>query len=235
MCRCRGWYVGDGVDHCGPPEERHEEPRLNAHIPRRGGQPCGHHVCDVNAECMPSPSGGSECVCKAGYHGNGVSCESLTDEEEEVPRTQAPDETIAGYHGNGISCESLTDEEEEAPRTQAPDETIGKVCRAHEECSEHGSCTYSRTLGYYHCTCTEPYVGNGVECTLKEQQEREREEQQGCDRLRNCDQNAQCVYDSHNRVYRCECYEGFAGDGKTCVQIHAGGRPWEGPQGAPGG
>lgn len=21
VCRCRGWYVGDGVTHCGPPEE----------------------------------------------------------------------------------------------------------------------------------------------------------------------------------------------------------------------
>ncbi|KAK6756777.1 hypothetical protein RB195_014916 [Necator americanus] len=203
QCKCRGWYVGDGVDHCGPPQEqRHEEPRLNANIPMRGGQPCGQHVCDVNAECMPSPSGGSECVCKAGYHGNGISCESLSDDEEEV-------------------------------KTQVPEETVGKVCRAHEECSEHGSCSYSRTLGYYHCTCTKPYVGNGVECTLKHEGAQEREEQQGCDRLRNCDQNAQCVYDSHNRIYRCECYEGYAGDGKTCVQIHTGRQQWEGGEKQP--
>ncbi|ETN85095.1 EGF-like domain protein, partial [Necator americanus] len=203
QCKCRGWYVGDGVDHCGPPQEqRHEEPRLNANIPMRGGQPCGQHVCDVNAECMPSPSGGSECVCKAGYHGNGISCESLSDDEEEV-------------------------------KTQVPQETVGKVCRAHEECSEHGSCSYSRTLGYYHCTCTKPYVGNGVECTLKHEGAQEREEQQGCDRLRNCDQNAQCVYDSHNRIYRCECYEGYAGDGKTCVQIHTGRQQWEGGEKQP--
>ncbi|KIH62770.1 hypothetical protein ANCDUO_06942 [Ancylostoma duodenale] len=43
-----------------------------------------------------------------------------------------------------------------------------KVCRAHEECSEHGTCSYSRTLGYYQCTCKEPYVGNGVECSLQQ-------------------------------------------------------------------
>lgn len=50
----------------------------------------------------------------------------------------------------------------------------GKVCRAHEECSEHGICSYSKTLGYYHCTCKEPYVGNGVECTIQEDGAQER-------------------------------------------------------------
>ncbi|EPB68838.1 G2F domain protein [Ancylostoma ceylanicum] len=62
QCRCRGWYVGNGVDHCGPPEEQHHEDlRLNANIPQRSGQPCGHHVCDRYAECMPSPGGGVSC------------------------------------------------------------------------------------------------------------------------------------------------------------------------------
>ncbi|RCN31473.1 EGF-like domain protein [Ancylostoma caninum] len=127
----------------------------------------------------------------------------------------------AGYHGNGISCESLSDVEDHDQRTKAPEGSIGKVCRAHEECSEHGTCSYSRTLGYYHCICKEPYVGNGVECSLQQGTDR-REEQQGCDILRDCDQNAQCVYDSSNRIYRCECYQGYAGDGKICVQIHSG-------------
>ncbi|WKY13835.1 hypothetical protein Q1695_004571 [Nippostrongylus brasiliensis] len=200
QCRCRGWYTGDGVDHCGPPQEqeRREEPRLNANIPQRGAQPCGSSVCDVNAECMPAPSGGSECVCKAGFAGNGINCESLTDDEE---------------------------------RESVPEETVGKVCRGHEECSEHGSCTYSRTLGYYHCSCTEPYVGNGIECSLR--QEGTDGEQQGCDRLRNCDENAQCVFDSYNRVHRCECYEGYAGDGTTCVKIHTGTSQWEGEPARP--
>lgn len=35
-----------------------ERPRVNANIPERGGKPCGQHVCDVNAECMPARDGG---------------------------------------------------------------------------------------------------------------------------------------------------------------------------------
>ncbi|KAK5985178.1 NIDogen (Basement membrane protein) [Trichostrongylus colubriformis] len=261
VCRCRGWYTGDGVKHCGPPgehrreesrpeqprregerreesrpeqprreeerreesrpeqprreEERREEPRFeeprrqeDRHEERpdqRAGRPCGHHICDTNADCMPSPSGGSECVCRAGYAGNGINCESLED-----------------------------DDTEERRRPAVQEETVGKVCRAHEECSSHGSCAYSRTLGYYHCVCTEPYVGNGIECTLPgSERTEEREEPQGCDRLRNCDENAQCVYDSHNRIHRCECYEGYAGDGTTCVKIHTEGTQYERPQARP--
>ncbi|KAK6023010.1 EGF-like domain protein [Ostertagia ostertagi] len=59
------------------------------------------------------------------------------------------------------------------------------------------------------------------------------EEPQGCDRLRNCDENAQCVYDSHNRIHRCECYEGYAGDGTTCVKIHTEGTQGERPPARP--
>ncbi|XGW06087.1 hypothetical protein V3C99_016431 [Haemonchus contortus] len=226
QCRCRGWYTGDGVDHCGPPQEpRREEPRREEgrreeerrEEPRReerphpgtyegAGRPCGHHICHANAECMPSPSGGSECVCRAGYAGNGISCESLDDAGEEERHTPVQE---------GI---------------------VGKVCRAHEECSVHGSCSYSRTLGYYHCACTEPYVGNGVECALpgaETTEERGSEVAQGCDRLRNCDENAQCVYDSHNRLHRCECYEGYAGDGMTCVKIHTQETQWDRQQAHP--
>ncbi|KJH50181.1 G2F domain protein [Dictyocaulus viviparus] len=218
QCRCRGWYTGDGVNHCGPPEEqRRDEKRLSDNVPQRQVTTCGQHVCDMNAECMPSSSGGTECVCKLGYVGNGVTCESLTVEDVVNPES-------------------------------VPDENIGKVCRAHEECSEHGGCVYSDTLGYYHCVCRDPYEGNGIECTLKS---REDKGEQGCDQLRNCDQNAQCVYDSHNSGspswegekvhhqrcrdstdchqyghcvvggdsgYVCECLPGYRGDGiQQCV------------------
>ncbi|KAJ1346639.1 hypothetical protein KIN20_001510 [Parelaphostrongylus tenuis] len=197
-CRCRGWYTGDGVNHCGPPEEapRRENEQRN----EQRGNLCGEHVCDVNADCMPSPSGGLECVCKAGFVGNGVICESLT--IEDFPDRRGP-----------IS-----------------EGTLEKACRAHEECSEHGSCTYSDTLGHYHCVCTEPYEGDGIECRLKDDNTKK---QPGCDQLRNCDQNAQCVYDSHNRIYRCECHDGYAGDGMTCVKIHSGSSPREGEQARP--
>lgn len=33
-----------------------------------------------------------------------------------------------------------------------------------------------------------------------------------------CHDDAQCVYDSDNDEYRCECNEGYSGDGENCEQ-----------------
>ncbi|VDM28572.1 unnamed protein product [Toxocara canis] len=75
-CRCRGWYVGDGVRHCGPPGEQPQSVITDtAQRQDNTGNLCGGYTCDTNADCMPAPRGGDECVCRAGYHGNGVQCE----------------------------------------------------------------------------------------------------------------------------------------------------------------
>ncbi|CAL2045201.1 unnamed protein product [Caenorhabditis brenneri] len=190
-CKCRGWYVGDGVNHCGPPEEN--KPKHNANIPQRGGQICGSYVCDVNAECMPEPSGGSECVCKAGFNGNGVTCESLLDDR------------------HAHSSHNRHEQQQQSG-------SLGKVCRSHDECSEHGSCAYHHSLGYYQCACTEPYVGNGVDCTLPGSSSSASDV--GCDVTRDCSEFADCVYErtSTGATFRCVCQSGYTGDGKYCMQ-----------------
>ncbi|CAP29096.2 Protein CBR-NID-1 [Caenorhabditis briggsae] len=190
-CKCRGWYVGDGVNHCGPPEEN--KPKHNAHIPQNRGQACGSYVCDVNAECMPEPSGGSECVCKAGFSGNGITCESLLEDRH---------------------AHSSHNRHEQQQQTGS----LGKVCRSHEECSEHGSCAYHHNLGYYQCACTEPYVGNGVDCTLPGSSASASD--LGCDVTRDCSEFADCVYErsSTGATFRCVCQSGYTGDGKYCMQ-----------------
>ncbi|CAB3397791.1 unnamed protein product [Caenorhabditis bovis] len=188
-CKCRGWYVGDGVHHCGPPNE---QPKHNANIPQRGGHACGSHVCDENAECMPEPSGGSECVCRAGYSGNGIVCESLLDDTRSAQR-QNQRQQNAG--------------------------TLGTVCRSHEECSEHGSCAYHSSLGYYQCACTEPYVGNGVDCALPGAVSVASEA--GCDVTKDCSEFADCVFERNSDGvirFKCVCQAGYTGDGKYCMQ-----------------
>ncbi|KAF8381850.1 nid-1 [Pristionchus pacificus] len=271
VCRCRGWYVGDGVTHCGPPEEmpshhqsvanpetagEEDEGRRRAllgHQPSHGGvRPCGSYICSEHAECMPSPDGGSECVCRSGFAGNGIYCESLSGDEEG---------------------------EDTAPQLA----TLSKVCRVHEDCHEHASCAYSVVSGIWKCECTPPYKGDGISCAAFDQEltpvhgghgvtarpgcdvtndcsehadcvfERTPEGQDqfkcvcrssfygdgwrctqidlgganlplppvrnpGCDTLRNCHAEAQCVFDSHNDRYACECRPGYAGDGLNCVK-----------------
>ena len=49
-------------------------------------------------------------------------------------------------------------------------------------------------------TFSDGYAGDGYRC-----------EQQGCDIMRNCDPNAQCLYDSRNNLHRCVCNQGFKG------------------------
>ena len=41
----------------------------------------------------------------------------------------------------------------------------------------------------------------------------------GCNEVDNCPPNSQCVYDSDEFRYKCECVDGFSGDGETgsCV------------------
>ena len=36
--------------------------------------PCENNACDVNARCIPTPAGASQCFCNHGYEGNGFSC-----------------------------------------------------------------------------------------------------------------------------------------------------------------
>uniref|UniRef100_A0A913I0X9 EGF-like domain-containing protein n=1 Tax=Strongyloides stercoralis TaxID=6248 RepID=A0A913I0X9_STRER len=127
-CKCRGWYVGDGVDHCGPPERREEKPSNN----------CGQYNCDANADCMPAPNGvGTECVCKAGFYGNGLRCQSMDLDNINEPKKIEVESKIL----NDV------------------------VCHSHDECGEFGSCSYSSSLGYYKCECQSGYTGDGITCT----------------------------------------------------------------------
>ncbi|CAJ0577158.1 unnamed protein product, partial [Mesorhabditis spiculigera] len=207
QCKCRGWYVGDGVEHCGPPQETRRAPQQPAQHPPREehqparmpshqGLPCGSQHCSAHAECLPSTDGGSECVCRAGYNGNGLQCESLLAEEGADQPVQV-----------GAS---------------------GTICRSHDECSEHGSCAYDQSVGYYQCICTPPYTGDGVRCTAEGGGEvlvpynnaQHGSGGQECDVLRNCGQNADCVFARPH--WKCACQSGFIGDGYHCVEAALG-------------
>lgn len=182
-CRCRGWYVGDGVHHCGPPDE---QPRLAVtEMPQRQentGNLCGGYICDSNADCMPAPRGGDECVCRSGFHGNGVQCAPHAE-------TMRPIVYPVG---------------------------LGSICRAHDECGEHGNCVYGTDVGYYRCVCVPPYRSDGIQCVKDETAVGT----QYCDTLNNCGDNAECVHDTQSGHYICKCIDGFDGDGYSCIPIY---------------
>uniref|UniRef100_A0A7E4W1P9 Nidogen n=1 Tax=Panagrellus redivivus TaxID=6233 RepID=A0A7E4W1P9_PANRE len=165
-CKCRGWYVGDGVTHCGPPEP--EQPQVPQH-PQHPQQPQQY-------------------------------------------QPQVPQHVDASP-------------------------TVGTVCRAHSECSEHGNCVYSQSLGYYTCECVAPYKGDGIQCYAdsdgsvvpqpiapvqpyqpQEPIVRPPSATTECTDQRDCHTNAHCIKADASDRYFCECLDGFNGDGvRQCV------------------
>uniref|UniRef100_A0A915B526 Nidogen-1 n=1 Tax=Parascaris univalens TaxID=6257 RepID=A0A915B526_PARUN len=146
------------------------------------GNLCGGYICDANADCMPAPRGGDECVCRSGFHGNGVQCSPHTD-------TMRPIVYPVG---------------------------LGSICRAHDECGEHGNCVYGTDVGYYRCVCVPPYRSDGTQCVRDETAIGV----QYCDTLNNCGDNAECVHDTQSGHHICKCVEGFDGDGYSCIPVY---------------
>lgn len=56
--------------------------------------------------------------------------------------------------------------------------------------------------------CSEGFAGDGFRC-----------EQQGCDVMRNCDSNAQCLFDGRTSEHRCVCNQGFKGQCESWVRV----------------
>lgn len=64
------------------------------------------------------------------------------------------------------------------------------------ECVENAECLYDDDLQMYYCSCKSEYIGDGItECKLKPP---------GCDTLKNCDINANCVLDFAENLHKCK-------------------------------
>ncbi|VIO98295.1 Uncharacterized protein BM_BM4383 [Brugia malayi] len=195
-CKCRGWYTGDGVHHCGPPTETEVKQVVIEDSNReQAGQTCGEYMCDVNAYC-DSSSGSEQCECQKGYHGNGISC---------VPHFSDQKKPNATGDSGDISV------------------GIGKICRSHDECGKHGNCVYNNELAVYRCICVPPYFSDGVNCVESKggnNSSNEFLEGVSCNVINNCNTNADCIFEKNDRdesVYRCRCRPGFSGDGHRCT------------------
>ncbi|KAL3985317.1 G2F domain family protein [Acanthocheilonema viteae] len=196
-CKCRGWYTGDGVHHCGPPTET-EIKQVVIDDPHREqiGQTCGGYKCDTNAFCNTS-SGHEQCTCQNGYYGNGIICVPHFSDQRKMNIVTG----VVGSVGDGI----------------------GKVCRSHEECGEHGNCVYSNEFSAYRCICVPPYFNDGMKCVeSKGNNNSSNEFLEGvpCNVVNNCNTNADCIFEKNDRdesVYRCRCRPGFSGDGYRCT------------------
>ena len=51
-------------------------------------------------------------------------------------------------------------------------------------------------------------TGDGYRCVAE-----------GCDTSRDCDRDAQCLYDRRLGRYACRCNDGYEGNGRRCTQV----------------
>uniref|UniRef100_A0AC35UIP2 MUTSd domain-containing protein n=1 Tax=Rhabditophanes sp. KR3021 TaxID=114890 RepID=A0AC35UIP2_9BILA len=129
QCHCRGHYVGDGIKHCGPPEQISRQTQYN----------CGNYNCDVNADCYPSPGGtDKECVCRSGFRGNGLLCQSM---DMNSPETEIKVHSgIAESRGQNRQCEKELN------------------------CDSNARCVYDSENDKKICECSHNFEGDGHRC-----------------------------------------------------------------------
>ncbi|XP_072521836.1 stabilin-1 [Salminus brasiliensis] len=161
---------------------------------------CGG-ICDVNANCISGGSGTKpECVCVAGYQGNGTICTEMDlcgssnggcSEHATCTRTSPGERSCTcneGYTGDGVVCLELD---------PCLDNNGG--CSENAECIKTGPNVAA-------CVCKSGFAARGRLCTavnpcLKDNGE--------------CNINAMCIYTGPGER-NCSCRFGYKGNGFEC-------------------
>lgn len=209
--------------------------------PITGADACKATVCDKNATCNVGSDGLPQCVCNAGWEGDGKTCTetdgcktanggcdanaTCSDKPGEPPKCTCKD----GYTGDGKTCKD-----------------VDECAKQTAQCAPHAVCT--NTPGSYECACDAGFSGDGLsgckdidECAAKTAK---CGSDQVCDNTtgsyvcscapgytkipngcqdidecaaKPCDANAACK--NAPGTYTCTCNAGWQGDGKTCTEV----------------
>ncbi|XP_071484767.1 stabilin-2-like [Diadema antillarum] len=221
-CRCKEGYTGTACEKCSPgrygplcKECRCAESSIclrqtgECFCPaNRTGPLCDTPLdtppsctptCHQNAVCRP----GNICQCLPQYHGDGYSCigtnQCFHDNggcsvhatcSHDASSLDATCKCHDGYYGDGTVC---------LPVNLCMENNGG--CHPNASCRFHGANARS-------CWCKPPHSGNGVECRLPTT---------SC--LSNnggCSSNAICLEEANGGFRRCQCLDGYVGDGVIC-------------------
>uniref|UniRef100_A0A914XZB2 Nidogen n=1 Tax=Panagrolaimus superbus TaxID=310955 RepID=A0A914XZB2_9BILA len=207
-CKCRGWYVGDGVTSCGPPEEpqaappqhpqqqhpqqpqQPQQPPTYEHSPSQTvGAVCrSHEECSQLGQCVFNNAlGYYKCECRPPYKGDGVQC---------AAEVQVRPVLILDSESN-------------------PNQ-VKDGCDKIDFCDSNAECIYD--FPNYICQCLPGFNGDGKKCekitleTLFKQMQAE-----SCEIRLSCDVNARCSYDLTRGDSVCQCIDGFEGNGIYCT------------------
>ncbi|XP_075900072.1 stabilin-2 isoform X3 [Nelusetta ayraudi] len=198
-CRCQHGRCRDGVDGDGTCE---------CHLGWRGvlcdqkiesDDLCASVKCHTSANCVIRPSG-PQCLCAAGFQGNGTSCQAVDacqqanggcSELAVCKRTQPGRRECvcgSGYHGDGLVCVEIN-----------PCLEGNGGCHANAECVHTGPNKSS-------CICQDGFSGDGQRCSVVNL----------CVKKNGgCHPWAKCHMISPG-VRSCSCNSDYIGDGFTC-------------------
>ncbi|XP_054623431.1 stabilin-2 isoform X2 [Dunckerocampus dactyliophorus] len=160
---------------------------------------CGSVLCHTSANCVVRPSG-SECLCAAGFRGNGTFCQAKDACVQDnggcslfaVCKRTRPGQRVCvcdqGFSGDGLVCVEIN-----------PCLEGNGGCHANADCVHVGPNKAS-------CRCLDGYTGDGRSCTVVNLCQKKNG---GCHRYARCNMTGP-------GVRTCTCAANFIGDGLTC-------------------
>ena len=213
-CACDKGFYGDGItckagqcdDKRCPSDQQCVSPTSNQCSCKNGFTPdknadfcldideCSlDHECHLNSTCANS-KGSYNCLCKAGFFGNGYSCQEghCTDDLCDLNEDCVSPTTLDCRCKDGF-------ERDETGICVDIDEclTNGDICDVNADCSN--------TDGSFECECHEGFFGSGLYCFI------------GSCTASNCQANEKCASPTS---IDCECAEGFVYNNQSvCVDI----------------
>jgi len=183
----------------------------------------GTHNCHDDAKCV-NEAGGYRCSCKSGWGGDGFVCTDLDDCANDPCDTAKGVCKDQGANSHKCVCD---------PGWGGPACADDLNECVDEPCDPNADCVNSD--GSFTCTCVNEYYGDGFACSPCDQcgdGYRKSEEVGGatCGLVnRQCLNIDECTYKTDDCAdvgsvckdtdgsHTCTCYDGYTGDGKTCV------------------
>ncbi|KAM8945437.1 uncharacterized protein RCH25_048709 [Pelodytes ibericus] len=157
-------------------------------------------TCHKYADCLSTIGGEYFCVCRAGFSGDGATCNDVNEcttslhqchQQGICVNTEGSYTCLCkpGYTGNGFTC---TD--------------INECLIDNGGC--HADAVCANTAGDRNCLCKTGYTGNGLTCSDVDE----------CKRVNLCHWNATCTNTPGS--YVCNCNSGFKGNGNyLCLDL----------------
>jgi hypothetical protein len=201
-----GDFIGDACDVCPDVPDPDQ-----ADLDRDGlGDACdadtddcaaGADTCSEHADCEDRPFRDFVCTCRAGFVGNGFSCDNVDEcaaGSDDCDTLARCDDTVGsftctcptGYAGTGTTADPCVD--------------IDECAAGSDDCDANATCR--NTAGAFECTCQAGFTGTGQVCTDIDE----------CADAP-CGDHATC--DNSDGAFACVCDDGYEDRGAGCVDI----------------